>query len=356
MRIAVLILRSAVVAALVMVAIALAILPRASSRETAAEATAASSDDGSADKPDAMADRNRRLAEKGMRAGSPVLIRIFKAEFELELWLRKDDRFELFATYPICYWSGILGPKTHEGDRQAPEGFYDVGLNQIHRHGRWPRSLNIGYPNALDRAYARTGSLILVHGGCTSIGCFAMTNPLMEEIYSLVEQALQEGQPRVSVHVFPFRMTEANLAAHAHDEWSSFWQSLKPAYDLFESTRLPPRIGVCNKQYIVGAGDVSGASGPPILAPAPCAESEGGGAVPVLSAEAEADATDKEPAAKVRKVAAKSRHRSAARKIAARRARTAVHARHPRPAPDQGALLEAHAPFIVSQRSPSSGF
>ena len=111
-------------------------------------------------------DRDQRLAAKGMRAGSPVMIRIFKAEAQLELWMQKDGRFELFAAYAICYWSGKLGPKLHEGDKQAPEGLYTVGIGQIHHKGRWPRSLNIGYPNAFDRAYARTGSLILVHGGC----------------------------------------------------------------------------------------------------------------------------------------------------------------------------------------------
>ena len=203
--------------------------------------------------PDLTLERDRRLTEKGLTAGSPMFIRIFKAEFELELWLRKGDRFELFATYPICYWSGTLGPKLHEGDKQAPEGFYAVGPNQIHRRGRWPRSLNIGYPNALDRAHARTGSLILVHGGCTSTGCFAMTNPVMAEIYTLAEQALQHGQDRIPIHVFPFRMTEANLATRtpAHGEWRDFWLTLKAGYDLFESTRVPPKVGICNKQYAV---------------------------------------------------------------------------------------------------------
>ena len=114
---------------------------------------------------------------RAWRSGNPVMIRIFKAESELELWMQKDDRFELFATYSICKWSGKLGPKLHEGDRQAPEGMYAVGMPQIHRKGRWPRSLNIGYPNAFDRAMDRTGSYILVHGGCSSTGCFAMTNP-----------------------------------------------------------------------------------------------------------------------------------------------------------------------------------
>ena len=278
--------------------------------------------------PDLTLERDRRLAEKGLTAGSPMFIRIFKAEFELELWLRKGDRFELFATYPICYWSGTLGPKLHEGDKQAPEGFYAVGPNQIHRRGRWPRSLNIGYPNALDRAHARTGSLILVHGGCTSTGCFAMTNPVMAEIYTLAEQALQHGQDRIPIHVFPFRMTEANLATRtpAHGEWRDFWLTLKAGYDLFESTRVPPKVGICNKQYAVSAGDLTGGSGPPTELGVPCAESDGGGPLPIVTAQTETAAEQTTSAAKPRKAASKPRHRSAARQLrkayaAARRAR-----------------------------------
>ena len=197
------------------------------------------------------ADRARRLAEKGMTAGSAVMIRIFKGESELELWLQKDERFELFATYPICFWSGRLGPKQREGDRQAPEGFYTVGPEQLHRQGRHPRSLDLGFPNALDRAQARSGSYILVHGGCRSIGCYAMTDPVMEEIYALSEQALRQGQERIQVHVFPFRMTEDNLAVFTDHKWYGFWLNLRDAYDVFERTRLPPRISICDRKYVV---------------------------------------------------------------------------------------------------------
>src|SRR5262245_15985794 len=280
---------------------------------------------------EATSDRDRRLADKGLTAGSPILIRIFKAEFEFELWMRKGERFELFATYPICYWSGTIGPKLHEGDKQAPEGFYAVWLNQIHRSGRWPRSLNIGYPNALDRAHARTGSLILVHGGCTSTGCFAMTNPVMAEIYGLAEQALQQGQDRIPIHVFPFRMTEENFAARsvAHDEWRAFWLNLKLGYDLFERTRVPPKVGICNKQYVVSAGDLAEGSGLPSDVATPCAESGGGGHTPLVTAETEAAAEQASLSARPRKAASKPRHRLAARHArkayaASRRARAAA--------------------------------
>ena len=196
--------------------------------------------------------RARRLQAKGMTAGSPVMIRIFKGESELELWLKKGERFELFATYPVCYWSGRLGPKQREGDRQAPEGFYTVSTEQLHRQGRHPRSLDLGFPNALDRAQSRTGSYILMHGGCRSIGCYAMTNPVMEEVYALSEQALRQGQDRIQVHVFPFRMTDANLSVFADHKWHDFWLGLREAYDLFEQTHTPPRIGICDRKYVVG--------------------------------------------------------------------------------------------------------
>jgi murein L,D-transpeptidase YafK len=278
----------------------------------------------------ALADRDRRLADKGMTAGSPMMIRIFKSESELELWINTGQRFELFHTYRICNWSGTLGPKLHEGDRQAPEGFYSVSLAQIHRKGRWPRSLNIGFPNSLDRAVGRTGSLILVHGGCTSTGCYAMTNPVMEEIYGLAEQALRGGQERIPVHVFPFRMSDANMKAHADQQWHDFWLNLKEAYDRFEQARVPPKIDVCDKRYVVreasdGEGEVEahlGATCQP-LDVAPLAIAEGTGTIKAKHG---------------RKVASRARaRRSAGRNArkayaAARRARMAAHGKHVRSA------------------------
>lgn len=203
----------------------------------------------------------RRLAEKGLAAGSPIMLRIFKIESELEVWMQKDGRYELLAKYPICHWSGQLGPKLTEGDRQSPEGLYSISSRQLHRTGRWRRSLDIGFPNTFDRAHGRTGSYILVHGGCTSIGCYAMTNPVMEEIYALSEAALRQGQENIPVHVFPFRMTQENLAAHALSAWSGFWASLRGAYDLFERTRVPPHVGVCNKQYVVSESEIAETDG-----------------------------------------------------------------------------------------------
>src|SRR5665811_876413 len=154
-----------------------------------------------------------RLDRAGVKPGVPVHIRIYKLESEIELWVEKGGRFERFATYPICLWSGRLGPKLREGDRQAPEGFYTVAAEQLNPNSRWHRSFNLGFPNAFDQAHGRHGSFLMVHGGCTSIGCFAMTDPVVDEIWQFVTAALDEGQARFPVHVFPFRMTDRNVKA-----------------------------------------------------------------------------------------------------------------------------------------------
>lgn len=190
-----------------------------------------------------------RLTAAGVKLGDPILIRVFKAEALLEVWMRKGEQFVLFATYPVCNWSGTVGPKLAEGDKQTPEGFYTVARQQLHRIGRWPRSLNLGFPNVFDRAQARTGSYILVHGGCSSVGCFAMTNPVIEEIYRLTQSAIIRGQSHVPVHVFPFRMTQDNLAKHHKSEWQGFWRNLKEGYDAFDETRIPPNVRVCDNRY-----------------------------------------------------------------------------------------------------------
>jgi murein L,D-transpeptidase YafK len=203
-----------------------------------------------------------RLGDKGVTLASPIMIRIFKAESELEIWKQKDGAFILFATYPICHWSGTLGPKLRDGDRQAPEGFYTVTRAQARHVGRWPISIDIGYPNILDQSQARTGSDILIHGGCSSVGCFAMTNPVSEEIHQLTLAAIDAGEEMVPVHVLPFRMTTENMVAQGDSPWKPFWNNLKEGYDLFERTKRPPNIGVCSGRYIFSETRPSELPGP----------------------------------------------------------------------------------------------
>jgi murein L,D-transpeptidase YafK len=192
---------------------------------------------------------SQRLAESGLKKGAPILVRIYKREFQLELWMQRDGVFHHFATYPICRWSGDLGPKLQQGDSQAPEGFYTVDASALNPNSRWYRSFNLGYPNAFDRDKGRTGSLIMVHGGCASIGCFAMTNAQMAEIWQLVTAALTAGQKRFQVQVYPFRMSDQAMTRHAGNSDIAFWRDLKTGSDLFESNRVPPKVSVCRGRY-----------------------------------------------------------------------------------------------------------
>jgi len=192
----------------------------------------------------------RDLEEKGLTYGAPVFIRVFKEEKELEVWLKEEGVFELFRTYDIVAMSGRLGPKQREGDRQAPEGFYFVTPSRMNPNSRFHLSFNLGYPNAYDRAHKRTGSALMVHGNRVSIGCFAMTDAKIEEIYALANAALRNGQKFFHVHCFPFRMTKDNMEKHSKSEWASFWENLQSGYGFFQRTKQPPNVLVRNKKYV----------------------------------------------------------------------------------------------------------
>jgi murein L,D-transpeptidase YafK len=218
------------------------------------------------------------LGKRRMDVKAPVFIRIYKEESELEVWkLREDGRFYLLKTYPICNWSGKLGPKVRAGDRQSPEGFYTVTPQQMNPKSQYHLAFNIGYPNPYDRSNRRTGAALMVHGGCGSSGCYAMTDALMEEVYALMREAFDGGQTVVHVHAFPFRMSKANMARHAKSEWAAFWRTLKQGYDYFELTRQVPTIAVCSRRYVVNvrmsSGDPSklnpSAACPPFVRPKP---------------------------------------------------------------------------------------
>jgi hypothetical protein len=202
-----------------------------------------------------LGDLAGRLTRNGLTAGAPVFIRIFKREFELELWLKRDDRYHRFAIYPVCRFSGGLGPKLVEGDHQSPEGFYTIDRRSLNPHSRWHRAFNLGFPNALDREHGRTGSFLMVHGGCSSVGCYAMTNPVIDEVWRLVDAALKAGQKTVHVHVFPFRMTSDNIEARSAHRWAEFWREIKPGFDAFEETQVPPRVSVCGSRYQIERRD-----------------------------------------------------------------------------------------------------
>lgn len=194
----------------------------------------------------------RDLAAAGLYFGDPVFIRAFKEERVLELFVRNraSGKFDLFRSYPIAAASGNLGPKLAEGDGQVPEGFYFVPPSMMNPNSRFHLAFNIGYPNAYDRAHQRTGSAIMVHGNSVSIGCLAMTDEKIEEIYTLCDAAHRGGQANFRVHLFPFRMSEARMRAATGSKWEDFWKNLKQGYDLFEKTRVPHEVAVENRKYI----------------------------------------------------------------------------------------------------------
>lgn len=193
------------------------------------------------------------LKTKGLSLGSPIFVRILKDPGLMEMWIQAPDgKFQIFKSYKICFYSGDLGPKQKEGDMQSPEGFYEVKARQLNPGSRFHLSFNLGYPNAYDRAHKRTGKALMVHGNCVSIGCYAMTDKFIEEIYTLAYSALTNGQPSFQVHSFPFALTESNLRKHPKSRWIVFWRNLKTGYDIFESDKRPPAVRGQSGVYVFG--------------------------------------------------------------------------------------------------------
>jgi murein L,D-transpeptidase YafK len=194
------------------------------------------------------------MVEKDMDLQSPILVRLFKQEAELEVWKQdRSGRFALLKTYPICRWSGDLGPKVREGDRQAPEGFYSISPGQMNPQSAYYLSFNTGYPNAYDQALGHTGSQLMVHGDCSSRGCYAMTDEQIMEIYALGRESFFGGQKAFQFQAYPFRMTPLNMAKHRNNPNMAFWKMIKEGYDHFEVTRQEPRVNFCEKKYVFDA-------------------------------------------------------------------------------------------------------
>jgi murein L,D-transpeptidase YafK len=198
------------------------------------------------------------MDSKNMAKESPILVRIFKQEAELEVWKQdRAGRYALLKTYPICRWSGDLGPKIKEGDRQAPEGFYDIAPGQMNPNSSYYLAFNLGYPNAYDRSWGRNGAHLMVHGDCSSRGCYAMSDEQIQEIFAMGRESFFGGQKSFQVQAYPFRMTPTNMAKHRNSPHFAFWKMLKQGNDHFEVTRLEPKVDVCERRYIFNAQNAS---------------------------------------------------------------------------------------------------
>ncbi|SME96455.1 Murein L,D-transpeptidase YafK [Xaviernesmea oryzae] len=214
------------------------------------------------------------MQKKNMPRNSPIMIRILKEEGKLEVWkARADSRFEVIKSYDICAWSGKLGPKVKEGDRQAPEGFYGLTPAHLNPYSKYYLAINTGFPNRYDQANGRTGSNLMIHGACSSSGCYSMTDEQVLEIYAFARDAFKGGQTAIQLQAFPFRMTAENMVRHRDNPNFDFWKMLKVGYDNFEVTKRPPEVNVCEKKYVfnqqlTGNGAFNAASAcPPMSTP-----------------------------------------------------------------------------------------
>ncbi len=203
------------------------------------------------------------IAAKNMDKESPILARIFKEEAELEIWKKnRDGEYALLKTFPICRWSGDLGPKKKEGDRQAPEGFYTITPGQMNPNSNYYLAFNTGFPNTYDRAMGYTGSELMVHGDCSSRGCYAMTDEQIQEIYALARESFFGGQKSFQLQAYPFHMTALNMAKHRNNPNFAFWKMLKEGYDHFDATHQEPKVAVCDRRYVFDAAAADNSTKP----------------------------------------------------------------------------------------------
>ncbi|MEQ1964257.1 murein L,D-transpeptidase family protein [Xenorhabdus khoisanae] len=184
--------------------------------------------------------------------GAEIFIQIFKEEKLLELYTKnRNGRYQLTQSYPICNYSGGLGPKTLKNDFKSPEGFYHVSIKQLNPNSRYYRAINLGFPNEFDKSKGYSGNNLMIHGECKSIGCYAMTNRYIEEIYQYAEKALYHGQHEIKINIYPFRMTSQNMGRHKHNDNYQFWKQLQPAYEYFANTGIPATISIIDGRYVV---------------------------------------------------------------------------------------------------------
>jgi len=192
----------------------------------------------------------KELLAQRLKPNSNLYLRIFKHENELEIWSKSGKKYSFFKTYNICYFSGGLGTKTNSGDKRSPEGFYTIYPNQLAPVSKYYLAINIGYPNKLERLKGYTGDAVMIHGHCVSIGCYAMTDDGIAEIFTLVYMAFKNGQEKINLDIFPFRMSDEEMEKHIYSPYMNFWETLKPGYDLFNKKLVPTDPDIDNNNYV----------------------------------------------------------------------------------------------------------
>jgi murein L,D-transpeptidase YafK len=192
----------------------------------------------------------KNLHAMGLGDDQPIYLRIIKETNTLQVWVFSGKEFKLFKSYDICFFSGGLGTKMRDGDSKSPEGYYTIKPSQLNPMSTYHLSINVGYPNVLEKQLKYTGDAIMIHGDCVSIGCFAMTDPVIEEVYTLVYEAFLHGQKSIELNILPFKMDDAHMKTYASSPNIAFWRNLKTGYDIFQRTHMPPIVSVNNKSYV----------------------------------------------------------------------------------------------------------
>ncbi|MBI3650685.1 MAG: L,D-transpeptidase family protein [Acidobacteria bacterium] len=187
-----------------------------------------------------------------------IYLRVFKREGVLELWANHKGRYQLVKEYKICAASGELGPKRRQGDNQVPEGFYLI--DRFNPLSNFYLSLGVNYPNQADRIFGAGGNLggdIFIHGNCVSIGCVAITDDQIKELYLIAVEARAAGQMKIPVHIFPARMHPHGMKrlereAAQHPALWNFWRNLQGGYEVFETHHRLPVVTVDRQgRYII---------------------------------------------------------------------------------------------------------
>jgi len=197
------------------------------------------------------------LKKAGVKGKFDLYIAAYKTEGKFEVWLKTSAQqpYQLFKTYDFCAHSGTLGPKVFEGDLQTPEGFYHI--NVFNPESNFHLSLGINYPNKVDAVRTgknqKPGGDIYIHGACATVGCIPLTDEKIKEVYILAVEAQNAGQKEIPVHIYPFKLTNANLKKYSaiYPQHKSLWETLQLGYTYFEQHKSLPIINQVKGNYIM---------------------------------------------------------------------------------------------------------
>jgi murein L,D-transpeptidase YafK len=187
-----------------------------------------------------------------------LFLRAFKEEKVLEVWGNDSSDWKLIKKYPICIVPGKLGPKIKQGDKQVPEGWYQI--DSINPDSDFHLSLRINYPNQADRIRSKNeldpGGDIFIHGDCYSVGCIPIEDKPIEEFFWLVVNNLSLNIfQEIPVLILPFDLNDTlkyEKYIHEYSNLKPFWEQLKSIQMYFEDFNLIPNVFINEEgEYLI---------------------------------------------------------------------------------------------------------